>query len=80
MVHNSVADGRMPRVRKYSATVAYPVASIAGATSALRGALSRSMPMGHRPDWATLEVTGPQERVDARGRVWFEYHGTVAGL
>jgi hypothetical protein len=80
MVRNPVDVCRMTRVRKYSATVAYPVVSIAGATSALRGALTLKIPMGHRPDWATLEVNGPQERVDSRGRVWFEYHGTVARL
>lgn len=67
-------------MRKYSATVAYPTASVGAATSALRGALRLRMTGNQRPDWATLEVAGPDERVDARGKVWFEYHGTVAAL
>ena len=80
MVRNWVDPGRMADVRKYSATVAYPFASADAATSALRGALRNRMTNDQRPDWATLNVTGPEERVDARGNVWFEYRGTVACL
>lgn len=70
----------MPDVRKYSATVAYPFASVDGATSALRGALRNRMTSDQRPDWGTFHVTGPEERVDARGHVRFECRGTVACL
>ena len=41
-------------MRKYSATVAYPTASVGAATSALRGALRLRMTGNQRPDWATL--------------------------
>jgi hypothetical protein len=55
-------------VRKFSATVAYPFESLDRATSALRGALRGKMRPHDRPDWSTLEVTGPDKRVDAPGK------------
>lgn len=61
----------------YRATVAYPRANAEAATAALRGALRLKIPSHRSPDWSTLEVAGPEEHVDARGNVWFQYHGTV---
>jgi hypothetical protein len=65
-------------VPSYRATIAYPYASAEGATAVLRGALRRMVPADQTPDWSTFDVTGPEERVDVRGNVWFEYRGTVA--
>lgn len=61
----------------YRATAVYPYDNAERATSAFRGALRLQIPSDQAPDWSTLQVTGPEKRVDARGRVWFEYRATA---
>ncbi|MCU1483161.1 MAG: hypothetical protein JWQ19_3947 [Subtercola sp.] len=57
---------------------ALPYATLQRATAGLRVQLRLQMAAGELPDWDTLEVTGPVESVDARGRTWFHYRATAA--
>ena len=48
------------------------------ATAGLRAELRhRATDAGLLADWGTLEVSGPVERPDARGRRWYSYRATV---
>ena len=75
-----LASGVFAWVQTFRATVAYPYDNQDHATAALRGALRLKVPAEPGPDWSTLQVTGPEELIDARGNVWFEYRGEVACL
>jgi hypothetical protein len=66
-------------VERYRATAELPFVHLHEATSLLRTTLSRAllddgMP---GPDWSTFRVLGPVEVFDARGRIAYEYRGSV---
>jgi hypothetical protein len=64
----------------YLASAVLPYQHRAGAMAGLRAELRHQITGRETvevPDWGTLDVTGPVECADARGRVWFEYRATV---
>ena len=64
----------------YEAAVTLSMAHVMAATAALRGDLRRQI-LGEETlvlaDWATFQVTGPDEEFDADGGVVYRYRGTV---
>jgi hypothetical protein len=64
----------------FIATTMLPYEHAERATAGLRAELRRQLlhaDVHEMPRWDTFTVTGPVELVDARGRRWFEYRGTV---
>jgi hypothetical protein len=64
----------------YVASTVLPYRHDDRAVRALRGKLRLLMcDVGDEgiPDWSTLDVVGPVEAVDGRGRTWFEWSATV---
>lgn len=66
----------------FTATTALPYPHLERATAGLRAALRHQM-LGagvQVPAWDSLEITGPVETTDGRGRLWFEYRATLATI
>jgi hypothetical protein len=64
----------------FTATTALPYPHLERATTGLRGELRRQMvatQVPEAPRWDSLEVRGPVEATDGRGRTWFEYRAAV---
>jgi hypothetical protein len=61
----------------YEATTALPYPHLERATAGLRAELRHQLPAGSLPDWSTLQLDGPTEVPDGRGRPWFEYRATL---
>ena len=70
IVHHAV-------VRTYAAMAILPFATQDRASAVLRANLRFQLGPGEVADWATLDVTGPTESVDLRGRTWFHYRASV---
>jgi hypothetical protein len=67
-------------VSTFTATTALPYEHLERATSGLRAELRQKLlhaGVHEMPVWDTVEVTGPYEFTDLRGRTWFEYRATV---
>lgn len=63
-----------------TATTALPYPHLERATAGLRGELRRQLIASGEhdaPRWDTVEVAGPFETTDARGRTWFEYRAIL---
>jgi hypothetical protein len=61
-----------------SARASLPYLDEARAVSGLHGDLrEQAARHNHVPDWATLQVTGPEEAVGAYGRVWYRWAAVV---
>lgn len=70
--------GRVRIVTRVNAIATLPTNDAKVARSALRGRLELMGAGGYgTADWATLEVNGPRQLTDARGRSWFEWTATV---
>ena len=62
------------------ARVALPLDDLRRATVELRGDLRMQIAVtriNQVPDWTTLVVTGPTQRVGRYGRTWFDWSATV---
>ena len=65
-------------VVELEAETALPYPHRERATAGLRAELRHcAADAGVLADWDTLEVTGPVETPDARGRAWYSYRATV---
>jgi hypothetical protein len=50
---------------------------LTGAVAVLRANLRAQLKAGEVADWDGMEVTGPVESTDLRGRTWFRFEATV---
>jgi hypothetical protein len=67
-------------VSTYTAITGLPYEHLDRATAGLRAELRRQLlraDVHQVPLWATFNVAGPVQTMDARGRIWFEYTATV---
>lgn len=67
---------------RHESSVTLPFDDFERATAALRGELRLAAAYGGSlvPDWETLEVTGPDQSTDDRGRSWFTWSAAVETL
>jgi hypothetical protein len=65
---------------RFQATTVLPYQHLERATAGRRAELRHQLlkaDVHEMPLWDTIQITGPFESTDARGRKWFEYRASV---